>query len=392
MTSVSGRASGGGPLAGIRVVDLSNTFMVPYATLLLAQMGAEVIKVEEPEGDILRQVGDHSGRGAGPVFLNANRGKKSVTLDVREPADHARLLHLISSADVFVHNRPPSAARRLHIDYAAVSHSKLVYCAAFGYGSGGPYEDLPAYDDIIQAASGFAWVQTNGAEPQYVRTAVTDKATGLMLAVGILAALVERASSGLGQAVEVPMFESMISFLFLEQQGGAVFDPPVGGTGYARTNSVYRRPYRTSDGLIGVMIYTDKQWRSFFELVDRAELAADPRFVTMRARTENTDALYSLLEDELARRTTTEWLRVLRERRLPATPVNSISDLMSDPHVEAVGLIQRSDHPAVGTLRTARLPITFSRSKPGTPDRAPLLGEHNTMLDQHAGGEPDPPP
>jgi crotonobetainyl-CoA:carnitine CoA-transferase CaiB-like acyl-CoA transferase len=381
MTSKSPQASAG-PLRGIRVVDLSNTFMVPYATLLLAQMGAEVIKVEAPEGDILRQVGDDSGTGAGPVFLNANRGKKSVTLDVREPADHERLVRLISNADVFVHNRPPSTARQMHIDYASVSHPRLIYAAAIGYGSGGPYEDLPAYDDIIQAASGFASVQTNAGEPQYVRTPVTDKATGLILAVAVLAALVERERSGVGQAIEVPMFESMISFLLLEQQGGAVFDPQRGPTGYARTNSVYRRPYRTADGLIGVMIYTDRQWRSFFELIERPELADDPRFATMRARTANTDALYSLLEQELSQRPTAEWLSLLRDRRLPATTVNSISDLMTDPHVEATGLIERSEHPSVGTVRSVRLPISFSRTPPPTPARAPLLGEHNGMMDQ----------
>jgi hypothetical protein len=236
----------GAPLRGIRVVEVSNTFMVPYATLLMAQMGAEVVKVEEPGGDILRQVGDVTGTGAGPMFLNANRGKKSVVLDLRDDADHRRLQHLVRQADVFVHNRTPAAAQRLRIDYASLQplNPRMIHCGASGYGSDGPYRDLPAYDDIIQAASGIAAVQTHDGPPQYVRTVLTDKATGLFVLAAVLAALVERARSGMGQAVEVPMFESMISFLLLEQQGGAVYDPPRGPTGYARVNSPHRHPHR----------------------------------------------------------------------------------------------------------------------------------------------------
>ena len=232
------------PLAGVRVIDTSNTFMVPYATLLMAQMGAEVIKVEEPGGDILRQVSDTTGTGAGPVFLNANQGKRSVVLDIRHDDDYLVLLQLVACADVFVHNRPPAAARRLRIDYPSLSpgNPALIHCGAHGYGSEGPYRDLPAYDDVIQAASGLAHTQTNGAEPQYVRTSVADKASGLFVLAAILAALYERQRSGLGQAVEVPMFESMASFVLLEQQGGAVYDPPRGEVGYARTASVHRHP------------------------------------------------------------------------------------------------------------------------------------------------------
>ncbi len=375
--------SGGGPLSGIRVVDVSNTFMVPYTTLLMAQMGAEVIKVEEPSGDILRQVGDMDGTAAGPVFLNANRGKKSVVLDLSKRTDYQRLLLLVRTADVFTHNRPPSAARRLGIDYEALSkvNPSIIHCSASGYGSNGPYGDLPAYDDVIQAASGFAYVQTNGGDPQYVRSAIADKTTALFVLAGALAALFERERSGMGQAVEIPMFESMISFLFLEQQGGAVYDPPRGPTGYARINSAFRHPYRTVDGLIGVMIYTDRQWRSFFELIDNPELGGDARFATMAARTVNTDLLYATLEHELARRTTDEWLELLQARRIPAMRINSITELFSDPHVEATGLVERTDHPVVGPTRGIRLPIRFLRSSPAPTGRAPLLGEHNAWLD-----------
>jgi crotonobetainyl-CoA:carnitine CoA-transferase CaiB-like acyl-CoA transferase len=366
------------PLHGIRVVEVSNTFMVPYATLLMAQMGAEVVKVEEPGGDILRQVGDVTGTGAGPMFLNANRGKKSVVLDLRDETDHRRLEELVRQADVFVHNRTPAAALRLGIDYASLQplNPRMIHCGASGYGSDGPYRDLPAYDDIIQAASGIAAVQTHDGPPQYVRTVMTDKATGLFVLAAVLAALVERGRSGLGQAVEVPMFESMISFLFLEQQGGAVYDPAQGPTGYARVNSPYRHPYCTADSLISVMLYTDLQWRSFFELVQRPDMVADPRFASIGARTANIDALYRFLEEELMTRSTDEWLRLLPPLRIPASRVNTVAELLTDPHVLATGLVRESQHPSAGTVRTVRLPISFLRTPPPEPGPAPLLDEH----------------
>jgi crotonobetainyl-CoA:carnitine CoA-transferase CaiB-like acyl-CoA transferase len=372
-----------GPLSGIRVVDFSNTFMVPYATLLMVQMGAEVIKVEEPDGDILRQVGDIDGAAAGPVFLNVNRGKRSIVLDITRPSDYERLLLLVQTADVFTHNRPAAVAQRLGIDYDTLSevNPTLIHCGAFGYGSDGPYRDLPAYDDVIQAASGFASVQSGDGDPQYVRSAVADKTTALFVVAGALAALFERERSGMGQAVEIPMFEAMVSFLFLEQQGGAVYDPPRGPTGYKRIDSPFRHPYRTSDGLIGVMIYTDRQWRSFFDLIEKPQLSEDARFATIEARTRNTDLLYATLENELGRRTTGEWLELLQVRRIPAMRINSISDLLEDPHVRATALLERSVHPLVGPTQSARLPIKFSRSSPGATGRAPLLGEDDKWLD-----------
>ena len=372
----------GGPLHGVRVVDLSDTFMAPYASLLLAQMGAEVIKVELPAGDITRQIGDVTGTNSGPIFLNTNRGKKSVVLDLRRAEDYECFIGLVRDSDVFLHNRRPSAARRLRIDYPALQrvNSRLVHCSAVGFGSAGPYADRAAYDDVIQAASGMAAVQTGTGDPAYVRTPVADKVTGLLVFGSIVAALLERERSGEGQAVEVPMFETMISFLLLEQQGGFVYDPPAGPTGYSRTDSEFRRPYRTSDGLIGVLVYTDGQWRSFFDLVGEPDLADDARFATMRARTENVDTLYSFLEAQLRMRPTAEWLGLLAERGIPASRVNSIEDLFSDEHVLAAGLFTSDEHPLVGKIRTMRLPVTFSRTQPAPVRHAPELDEHNDLI------------
>jgi crotonobetainyl-CoA:carnitine CoA-transferase CaiB-like acyl-CoA transferase len=380
--AVGPAAATGGPLHGVRVIDLSDTFMAPYASLLLAQMGAEVIKIELPAGDITRQIGDVTGTDSGPIFLNTNRGKKSVVLDLRQGKEYERFLALVRGGDVFLHNRRPSAAQRLRIDYPALrrANPRLVHCSAVGFGSGGPYADRAAYDDVIQAASGMAAVQTGTGEPAYVRTPVADKVTGLLVFGSIAAALFERERSGEGQAVEVPMFETMISFLALEQQFGFVFDPPTGPTGYARTDSVYRRPYQTADGLIGVVVYTDDQWRSFFDLVGRPELASDERFATMRARTENVDALYRFLETQLGQRSTAQWLNLLAERGIPASRVNSIADLFADEHVVATELFVPDVHPLAGKLNTARLPVTFSRTQPKPVRHAPLLGEHNELI------------
>lgn len=374
--------SGGGPLQGVRVVDLSTTFMAPYATLLMAQMGADVTKVEAPGGDILRQVGDRTGEGCGPIFLNVNRGKRSVVLDLKKSSDYAVLTALVAEADVLVHNRTPENARKLRIDYASLKdlNPALVHCAVHGFGGEGPYRDRPAYDDVIQAASGFAHVQTNAGEPQYVRSPITDKATGLIALAAINAALFERERSGRGQAIEVPMFESMITFLLLEQQGGYVFDPPVGRAGYARTESKHRRPYQTADGMVSVLVYTDAQWRTFFALVDRPDLGDDPRFSTMVERTRNIDELYAFVSVQMTRRSTAAWLDAFEQGRIPAMPVLSIPEVFEDPHVRAVGLFEQSEHPVAGTLRQSRLPVRFSRTRPEPVAPAPLLGEHDAEV------------
>jgi crotonobetainyl-CoA:carnitine CoA-transferase CaiB-like acyl-CoA transferase len=371
-----------GPLLGIRVVDLSDTFMAPYATLLLAQMGAEVIKIELPGGDITRQIADVTATGCGPVFINANRGKLSVVLDLRLEDDYQTFTRLIAKSDVFVHNRRPAAAERLRIDYDRLRfiNRRLIHASASGYASDGPYANRAAYDDVIQAACGLASIQGAGGEPSYVRSVIADKTSGLMLFGSILAALFDRERSGEGQAVEVPMFETMVSFLFLDQQGGLVFDPPMGPAGYARTASPHRRPYRTSDGLVSVLVYTDAQWKAFFDIVGTPHLAADPRYATMRARTEHIDALYAQLEGELVHRSTQAWLSLFDEQGIPASPVNSIEDLLDDPQVAAVGLIESDSHPLVGKVRTARLPVAFSRTPLGRIRVAPALGEHDEAM------------
>ena len=373
----------GGPLDGITVVDLTSTFMGPFCTLILAQYGARVIKVEAPGGDILRGVGDTDELGLGPIFLNANQGKESIVLDLRDDEqDRARLLQLVADADVVTHNRPAGSDERLGIDYESLRsvNPAVIVCAMRGYGAAGPYGTEPAYDDVIQAVSGVAANQTGRGEPQFVRTPIADKVTGTMAVGAICAALVERTRSGRGQGIEVPMFETMVQFLLLEQQGGYVFDPPRGPAGYARTDSPFRRPYRTSDGLVGVLAYTDAHWRALFDVLGAGDRAADPRFATIAARSRHIDELYEWLDGELASRTTAEAVALCRRAKVPIMPVNGVADLFADPHLDAIDFLARSEHPQAGTVRQARSPVGFSRSGAGPSGQAPALDSHGPAL------------
>jgi crotonobetainyl-CoA:carnitine CoA-transferase CaiB-like acyl-CoA transferase len=371
-----------GPLSGIRVVDLTTTFMGPYATALMARMGADVIKVEAPGGDIVRDLGGGKNPGMGPIFLNANHGKRSIALDLKHPEGIAVLNRLLVEADVFVTNMRPEAVQRLGLNHAALQkeHPRLVHAVLPGFGSGGPYRDQAAYDDVIQAVSGMAATQGQSADPTYVRSPVADKTVALMGLSAILAALLARERTGRGQSVEVPMFETMAQFMMLDQQGGYIYDPPTGRAGYARTASPYRRPYRTADGFLSVVVYTDRQWLSFFELIGRPELPRDARFRSITGRTQHIDELYELIADVLPTRPSAEWLTDLRNLGIPCVPVLRIEDLFDDKHLRAVDFFETVEHPTEGSLLLARLPILFSADAPGPQQPAPRLGEHGLQI------------
>ena len=377
------RPSNPAPLQGIRVIDLTTTFMGPYCTLLLAQMGADVIKVEAPDGDIVRYIGPERNHGMGTIFLNANQGKRSIALDLKDERGMAVMARLLAGADVFVTNMRPRAVAGLNLTAERVRelNDRIIYCSLTGFGSKGPYREYPAYDDVIQAVCGLAYVQAGQDEPpSYVRTPVADKVAGLMGVGAILAALLGRVSSGTGQVVEVPMYETMAEFLLLDQQGGLVFDPPIGPPGYSRMSTPFRKPYRTRDGYLGVVVYTDRQWLSFFDLIGQPGLADDPRFDTITARTRNIDALYQILEAEMSTRTNAEWTEMLVMQNIPCTPVNTVTDLLTDKHLESVDFFTTVDHPTEGRLRMPRLPITFTGVATENQRPAPRLGEHGPDL------------
>ncbi|HYG41538.1 MAG TPA: CoA transferase [Bordetella sp.] len=373
-----------GPLSGVRVIDLTTVGMGPYATQIFGDMGAEVIKVEPPEGDIFRHALPTRSPRMGAPFMNFNRNKRSVCLDIKQAGDRQALLDLVKESDVFISNIRPQALAKLGLDYEALSrlNPRLIYCSAVGFGQAGPYAGKPAFDDIIQAYSGLAAVQGTGntGGPAYMRTLIADKVTGLTIAYAIPMALYEREKSGLGQAVEVPMFETLVSFTLIEHLSGESYLPAIAGMGYERILARNRKPYRTQDGYISILPYTDAHWARFFKMADRPDLIGNPAFATTTARNRNYDALYGELIDIVATKTTDEWVRLLDEQDIPVARVNTLQDVLDDPHLAAVGFFKSMAHPTEGTVRVTDIPVKMSRTPGALRHPAPPLGADNEAL------------
>ena len=379
-----------GPLKGLRVIDMTAVLMGPYATQWLGDMGADVVKIEAPEGDVVRGIGPARHAGMGPIFLNTNRSKRSVVLDVKHPAGRAALLRLVETADVFVYNVRPQAMARLDLSYEVLAavNPRIIYAGVFGYGQDGPYAAKPAYDDLIQGASTLSamFERSTGEAPQYVPAAIVDRITGLTAVGAILAAVYERDRSGVGQRIDIPMFETMVGFVLSDHLAGRSFEPPLDGGGYARLLSRGRRPYPTLDGFVCALIYTDKQWRSFLRLLGReAELQTDPRLASLSTRTEHVDALYAEVGRILATRTTADWLDSLNAIDIPAMPVHDLDTIFEDAHLVATGFFGSEDHPSEGRLRTMRHAATWSRTQPAASRPAPRHGEHSAQVLAEAG-------
>ncbi len=379
---------GMGPLRGVKVIDLTSVLMGPYATQIFADLGADVIKVEAPSGDTTRYLPPGPEDNLGAMFMNVNRGKRSIVLDLKQATARDVLLRLASSADVFIHSMRGQAMERLGLSYQRVRevNEAIIYANLYGFGRGGPYADYPAYDDIVQAASGIVSLQASlsGGEPTYLATVVADKVAGLTAAYAVSAALFERERSGLGQELEVPMFETLASFSMVEHLCGSLFDPPIGPTGYPRVTSPHRKPYKTRDGYIAVMIYNDKQWRSFFDAIGNPEWSGLPMFADIRARTHNISEVLSHVSETLATRTTDEWMTLFKRAECPAMPIATLDDLLDDPHLEAVGFWQRQTTEA-GTIRMPGQPVNFSETPGAVGQPGPGLGEHGTEVLSEAG-------
>jgi crotonobetainyl-CoA:carnitine CoA-transferase CaiB-like acyl-CoA transferase len=383
-------APSAGPLAGIRILDLTTVVLGPYATQVLADLGADVIKVEPPTGDVMRHVGPMRNPGMGHLFLNANRNKRSAVLDLKRPEARAALLRLAATADVLVHNVRPQAMARLRLgpEDLRAANPRLVYVAAVGFGTAGRYAGKPAYDDLIQGVSGLASVMAaaTGGEPRYVPATMADRVVGLYVANAVTAALVHRERTGRGQAVEVPMFESFGQFVLGDHLGGLTFEPPVGPPHYARLMTPDRRPYATADGHLCVLIYNDKQWASFFRLVGEEErFRTDPRFSTHTGRAAHIGAVYAYVAERMRERTSATWLALLEEADIPVMPLHTIESLVEDPHLSDVGFVSLSEHPSEGTIRTTGAPSTWSEGLPGLRHPAPRLGEHTDAILREAG-------
>ena len=379
-----------GPLEGVRVIDLSNMLMAPYATQILGDMGADVIKVEAPEGDPIRGIGPMRHAGMGAIFLNANRSKRSIVLDLKKPDGLGALRDLLKGADVFLTNLRPQALGRLGLDYEAVAahNSRIIYAALFGYGQGGPYAAKPAFDDLIQGAVSVPWLthMADGGAPRYAPNAMVDRGVALWAVGQVNAALFRQARSGRGQKIDIPMFEMMAGFVLGDHLQGRTFDPPIGPMGYARMLNPDRRPCRTSDGFVCVMIYTDRHWQAFFRELGRPdEFERDPRYRNMTTRTEHIADLYRELAELLVTRTTAEWLALFEQADVPAMPLNSPDALFADPHLQASGFFSVFDHPSEGSLRQMAYPSTWSDTQPGPTRHVPRLGEHSAEVLRELG-------
>lgn len=382
-----------GPLDGIRVIEFTSVVLGPFACQILGDLGADVIKVEPPGGDTNRNLGPvKNTEGLAALFLTCNRNKKSIVLDLKSDEGREAALKLIATADVVVHNFRPKAMEKLGLDYQAVKkvNPDIIYCATYGFSKKGPYGDKGALDDSIQAASGVAMLMKMvEGEPRYLPTIIGDKTTGLNVANAVTSALFHRERKGKGQEIEVPMFETMVSYVMVEHLWGQVFEPPLAPAGYTRLMSKHRRPYKTKDGYIAVLPYWDNHWATFCKLIDREDMISDERFINMKSRLENIDITYSETGKALAKRTTDEWLEALSDTNVPHMHVSELNDLMQNQHLIESEFWEMHQHPTEGTLRMPKLPIYFSESPASIRLMPPKLGAHNDELLSEIGYSED---
>jgi crotonobetainyl-CoA:carnitine CoA-transferase CaiB-like acyl-CoA transferase len=380
----------GAPLEGVKIVEMTSVVLGPYACQMLGDLGADIIKIEPPGGDTNRNLGPyrtHSDMAS--LFVGCNRNKRSIVLDLKSPRGKEVALKLIADTDVVVHNFRPGAMHRLGMDYEQVKSVKpdIIYCATYGYSKKGPYGSKGALDDSIQAASGIAALNEMVlGEPRYLPTVVADKTTALFVVQAVLAALLHKEKTGEGQEIEVPMFESLASFVMVEHLWGQTFEPPIGKAGYVRLMAEHRKPYRCADGLyLAVLPYWDAHWRTFCELSGNPELADDPRFIDMKTRLKNINDSYAATGAIIATRPRQEWLDLFGNTNVPMMVVNGLDDLVHDPHLEASGFWREFDHPDEGRIRMTAPPINLSQTPASIRRLAPRLGEHSEEILREAG-------
>lgn len=382
------------PLEGIRIVEMTSVVLGPYACQMLGDLGADVIKVEPLEGDTNRNLGPHRNNSdMGSLYLTCNRNKRSVALNLKSEDGKVALRELIKTADVLIHNFRPQAIERLGFSYDSVKtiNENIIFCGAYGYAKNGPYGEKGALDDSIQAASGIAMLQSMvEGEPRYLPTIVADKTTALMVVQAVLAALFHRERSGEGQEVEVPMFETMASYIMTEHLWGKTFEPAIGEAGYVRLMAKHRRPYKTKDDMyLAVLPYWDNHWDTFCEISGNPELAKDPRFLNMRLRLQNINESYKATGEIIRTKTRQEWLDLLGDTKVPMMVVNTLDDLVEDPHLVETGFWQEFDHPTEGRIRMSKPPMNFSKTPAEIRRLAPRLGENSVEVLKEAGMSDD---
>jgi crotonobetainyl-CoA:carnitine CoA-transferase CaiB-like acyl-CoA transferase len=390
MSSTAPRQGDQAPLRELRIVDLTSMVLGPYATQILADYGADVIKVEPPQGDLMRRGGASKSAGMGALYLQLNRNKRSIVLDVKQASAREALLRLCEGADVFVHNNRLAAMRRLELTHEHVRkvNPRLIYVSLIGYGDNGPYAGKPAYDDLIQGICALpaTAAQAGGQEPRYVPLTLTDRIVGINAAHAILAAILCRDRVGEGQSVELPMFETMAQFVLGDHLGGRAFDPPIGGPGYNRLMTANRRPYATRDGYVCALIYTDRHWKTFFQAVGRLdEYSANRRLSDHATRSLHYNEVYGIVADTLRSRTTAEWMALFERCDIPCAPMNDLDALIDDPHLAAVDFFQTLTHPTDGRIRYTGIPSRWNGTALKVTRHAPRLGEHSLAILKEAG-------
>ncbi len=390
MPSTTTNTTPSGPLAGVKVLDLTTVFMGPSCTQLLADLGADVIKIEAPSGDSTRSIGPCGNLGLGPLFMGLNRNKRSVVIDLKNPEGVAALMRLAKEADVFTTNVRPAAMRRLGVGYEQLSavNPRLIYASMVGFSQRGPYAGKAAFDDLIQAATGLPALlaESTGGIPRYLPITIADRSVGLYAFGVICAALHARNGSGVGQSVDIPMFETMVPYVLGDHLYGHTYVPEKGDFGYPRLMSRHRRPYKTKDGYVCCLIYTDRHWALFLEAVGKGDLMkSDPRFRDIGARTRAIDELYQLVSDELEQRTTEEWRKRLPENEIPIFPMHTLDTLLEDEHLASTGFFQETEHPVVGKVLETAVPSEWSGTPPERRLPVPVLGEHTVEVLSEAG-------
>lgn len=382
-------ATPGGPLQGLRILDLTAVVMGPYATQMLGDLGADVIKVEPPGGDNMRAVGPMRHPGMGSIALHLNRNKRSIVLDLKQPEGREVCLTLAKTCDALIYNTRPKAMARLGLDYVAVSavNPGIVYVGAFGYGEQGPYAGRPAYDDLIQGAVGVPMLllQQGSDVPRYAPVTLADRTVGLQAAIALLAAVLNARTTGRGQAVEISMFETLAQFVMGEHLSGRSFEPALGPAGYDRLLAPHRKPYATADGYLSVLIYNDKHWQAFFKVIGRPELRDAPMFCNHSARADNIIAVYAFVAKVMATRTTADWITALEAADVPVARLHTVETLVDDPHLQQVGFFPEYDHPTEGHIRTLAPVGRYSATPAAIRRHAPRAGEHSVEVLREAG-------
>ncbi|AZI35643.1 CaiB/BaiF family protein [Caenibius tardaugens NBRC 16725] len=374
-----------GPLQGIRVIDLTAVLMGPSASQAMGDMGATIIKVEAPEGDIVRQILPAKNPGMGAIYLNANRNKRSICLDLKQASGLAALKRMVADADVLFYNMRPAAMERLGLGYETIAaiNPAIIYAGVFGFGQDGPYAARPAYDDLIQGASVMShlFARAGDGTPRYVPSAIADRVVGITAMGHVCAALVHRERTGEGQRVDIPMFETMTSVVLGDHLGGYTFDPQHGEGGYPRQLSPYRRPYRTQDGYVCALVYNDKQWTSFLAAIGQSDLPErDPRFANYASRAAHIDFVYAELEKMFLDRTTAQWMDLLARADVPAMPMHDFESIQEDPHLKAVGFFREVEHETEGRLRLMDMPTRWSRTPVEFTHLPPRQGEQGREI------------